>query len=47
MVVFIGANPVVSLVHMERTYQGWQKMPLLDTLLLSIDGLPEKREFVF
>ena len=47
LVAFIGANPVVSLVHMRRTATGWENTPLLDTLLLSIDGLPEKREFVF
>jgi protein-L-isoaspartate(D-aspartate) O-methyltransferase len=47
LVAFTGANPVVSLVHQRRTATGWEQMPLLDTLLLSIDGLPETREFVF
>jgi len=47
MVAFIGTNPVVSLVHMRRTGTVWQKTALLETLLQDIEGLPEKREFVF
>lgn len=47
IIAFVGANPVVSLVHMRHIGDSWEKTALLDTLLLSIEGIPEKREFVF
>jgi len=41
-------NPVVTLVSMKRTPSGrWQTSELIETLLQNMEGLPEKREFVF
>jgi len=48
LVAFAGINPVVKLVSMKRTPSGgWQSTELIETLLQSMEGLPEKREFVF
>jgi len=48
LVAFTGANPVVKLVSMKRTPSGgWQSTELIETLLQSMEGLPEKREFIF
>lgn len=47
MTAFIGTNPVVSLVCMERKGKSWQQNGLFETLLQNMEGLPEKREFVF
>ncbi len=48
LVAFTGVNPVVKLVSMTCTPSGgWQSDTLIETLLQSMEGLPEKREFVF
>ncbi|HKJ82724.1 MAG TPA: protein-L-isoaspartate O-methyltransferase [Mariprofundaceae bacterium] len=47
MMAFIGTNPVVSLVRMERTGNNWQQSGVFETVLQNMEGLPEKREFVF
>lgn len=47
MMAFLGANPVVSLVCMERKENGLQQNGLFETLLQNMEGLPEKREFIF
>lgn len=48
LVAFTGVNPVVTLVSMKRTPSGrWQTSELIETLLQNMEGLPEKREFVF
>jgi len=48
LVAFTGVNPVVKLVSMKRTPSGgWQSTELIETLLQSMEGLPEKREFIF
>ncbi|MDQ6959709.1 MAG: protein-L-isoaspartate O-methyltransferase [Mariprofundaceae bacterium] len=48
LVAFTGVNPVVKLVSMKRTPSGgWQSDALIETLLQNMEGLPEKREFVF
>jgi len=48
LVAFLGVNPVVKLVSMKRTPSGgWQSTELIETLLQSMEGLPEKREFIF
>jgi protein-L-isoaspartate(D-aspartate) O-methyltransferase len=47
MMAFIGQNPAVSLVHRQKVGAGWQETGLFETLLLDMEGLPEKREFVF
>ncbi|MDX8401307.1 MAG: protein-L-isoaspartate O-methyltransferase [Mariprofundaceae bacterium] len=47
MIAFVGENPVVSLVHRRKLGQTWIDTPIFETLLLSAEGLPEKREFVF
>ena len=47
MIAFIGQNPVVTLMHYE--YQGAAVIEtgMFETLLQDMEGLPEKREFVF
>jgi len=48
LVAFTGVNPVVKLVSMKRTPSGGrQSTELIETLLQSMEGLPEKREFIF
>ena len=47
MMAFIGANPAVSLVHRQKIGQTWQQTGLFETLLQDMEGIPEKREFVF
>jgi len=48
LTAFVGANPVVKLVLIEM---GSNRLPrrteILETLLQNIEGLPQKREFVF
>lgn len=47
-ITFTGANPVVKLTSMKRMPSGgWQTTELIETLLQNMEGLPEKREFVF
>ncbi len=48
LVGFVGSNPVVKLVRVVPTGNGApQCTEILETLLQDIEGLPEKREFVF
>jgi len=48
IIAFTGINPVVKLVSMQRAPSGeWHTEELLETLLQNMEGLPEKREFVF
>ncbi|MFQ5346141.1 MAG: protein-L-isoaspartate O-methyltransferase [Mariprofundus sp.] len=47
MIAFIGQNSVLSLVHMKRISKTWQKTAIFETLLQDMEGLPEKREFIF
>jgi len=47
IVAFIGKNPVVSLVHMAVQGSACTKTAPFETLLQDMEGLPEKREFVF
>ncbi len=47
MMAFIGANPAVSLVHRQKIGQTWQQIGLFETLLQDMEGIAEKREFVF
>jgi len=48
LVTFIGDNPVVKLVRISRSANGVSECTeILETLLQNIEGLPQKREFVF
>jgi len=48
LVAFTGAGPVVKLVSMKHIPSGgWQSTELIETLLQSMEGIPEKREFIF
>lgn len=47
MMSFIGKNPAASLVHRIKIGQSWQQNGLFETLLQDMEGMPEKREFVF
>ena len=48
LVAFTGSAPVVELVSMRCTSSGgWQRTELIETLLQGMEGVPEKREFVF
>jgi len=47
IVTFIGSNPVLSLVHFDYHGAACTRTALFETLLQDMEGLPEKREFVF
>ncbi len=48
LVAFVGENPVVKLVSMRRKENGeLETREWMETLLSGMEGLPEKREFVF
>lgn len=47
LIAFVGSNPVLSLVNRRKIGQTWQQTSLFETLLQDMEGLPEKREFVF
>ncbi|MDT8377113.1 MAG: protein-L-isoaspartate O-methyltransferase [Mariprofundaceae bacterium] len=47
IVAFIGKNPVLSLVHMAYQAGACTRTALFETLLLDMEGLPAKREFIF
>ncbi|MDX8391785.1 MAG: protein-L-isoaspartate O-methyltransferase [Mariprofundaceae bacterium] len=48
LVGFVGSNPVVKLISLYRNAHGlFEKSELIETLLQNMEGLSEKREFVF
>ncbi len=47
MMAFLGKNPALTLTHRLRIGQTWQEISLFETLLQDMEGIPEKREFVF
>lgn len=47
IVAFIGKNPVLSLVHMDFSGNACTETALFETLLQDMEGLAEKREFIF
>jgi len=48
LVAFVGSNPVVKLVCMKSPDSNMpQRNEIIETLLRNIEGLPQKREFVF
>ncbi len=47
IMAFVGQNPVVSLIHKHKVGRVWQESSIFETLLLDMEGLTEKREFVF
>jgi len=47
LTAFLGEKEVVSLVHMERINNAWKKTVVCETVLMDMEGLPQKREFVF
>lgn len=48
LVAFVGSNPVVKLVCIRKSAnRSSECTEIIETLLQSIEGLPEKREFVF
>lgn len=47
IVAFIGSNPVLSLVHFDYQGASCTRTALFETLLQDIEGVPEKREFIF
>ena len=44
LIAFVGSNPVVKLVRIKATQE---RTEFIETLLQNIEGLPQKREFVF
>ncbi len=44
---FIGHDQVVSLIHMERINKAWKQTRICETELMDMEGLLEKREFIF
>jgi protein-L-isoaspartate(D-aspartate) O-methyltransferase len=47
IIAFIGTPPVVSLIRLTRSGNAWKRLGILETLLQNMEGLPQKREFVF
>lgn len=47
LVAFVGQNPVVSLVHERHQNSSCISTGIFETLLQDMEGLPERREFVF
>jgi protein-L-isoaspartate(D-aspartate) O-methyltransferase len=47
MTAFIGSNPVVTLTLMQRSGNNWRESSIFETQLMDMEGLPEKREFIF
>lgn len=47
IIAFLGHNPVVCLERHDRVGNSWRRTVLMDTLLKDMEGLPERREFVF
>jgi len=47
LMAFIGHNPVVQLVHQQRMHGAVTNTTLFETLLQDIEGIPQKREFIF
>ncbi len=47
IMAFVGQNPVVSLIHKRKVGHTWQENGIFETLLLDMEGLSEKREFIF
>jgi protein-L-isoaspartate(D-aspartate) O-methyltransferase len=47
IMAFVGQNPVVSLIHKRKIGHVWQESGIFETLLLDMEGLTEKREFIF
>ena len=47
LMAFVGQNPVVSLIHKHRINHTWQEMGVCETLLQDMEGIEEKRRFVF
>ncbi len=48
LVTFVGSNPVVKLVRITKSANRKpERTEILETLLQNIEGLPQKREFVF
>jgi len=48
LIAFAGVNPVVELISMKPAPSGgWRSEALIETLLQNMEGLPEKRTFVF
>lgn len=47
MMLFIGSNPVVSLLHRRKIGNAWQETTMFETLLQDMEGISAKREFIF
>ncbi len=47
MIAFIGKNPVVTLVHKQKTATSNIETSMCETLLQNMEALPQKREFIF
>ncbi len=47
IMAFVGENPVLSLIHKRKIGQAWKTTKIFETLLQNVEGLPERREFVF
>ena len=47
LMAFVGQNPVLSLIHKRRINHTWQEISVCETLLQDMEGIEEKRRFVF
>ena len=47
LIAFVGQNPVLSLIHKRKINHTWQEITICETLLQDIEGIEEKRRFVF
>lgn len=47
MIAFIGKNPVVTLIHKQKTATSNIETSMCETLLQNMEAIPQKREFIF
>ena len=47
MIVFVGSNPLSRMVHKQKVGNSWQSRDIFETLIQEIEGVPEKRQFIF
>ncbi|MBN4082200.1 methyltransferase domain-containing protein [Mariprofundus ferrooxydans] len=47
IIAFIGKNPVVTLIHRQKTATSNIETAMCETLLQNMEAIPQKREFIF
>lgn len=47
IIAFVGKNPVVTLIHKQKTATSNIETSICETLLQNMEAIPQKREFIF